>query len=185
MPTINDRPLPQSARPGCDPWRAAVVRSAAIAIAMSLGIAACAPIKNSAPQAGAGASPPIKVEPLPGPISLAPRITGAPASSAAPSHRPASPPTPATAVAAPASQSVPAAAVATPAAPPKRTPAAAPTPKSAPTVATPTPIDSPADVGPIPTGQLPSCPPGTIAMWSEPDVIGTRVGICHALQPPR
>jgi hypothetical protein len=164
MPTINDRSLSQKAKAGRALWRPAVVRPAAIAVALSLGIAGCAPVKNSEPSAAAGARSPIKVELLPGPSSLAPSITGAAAASSAPTRRPASPPAPAAAAASPA-------------------PAPPPTPATA--AAAPAPTVSPADAVPIPTGKLASCPPGTIAMWSEPDVIGVRVAICHALRSPK
>jgi hypothetical protein len=79
----------------------------------------------------------------------------------------------------------PTAIVAAPATPPKPVPAVATPATPAAAVAAPAPTASVEDAVPIPTGPLPQCPPGTIAMWSRPDVIGTRVGICHTPRPPK
>ncbi len=117
---------------------------------------------NSTPApVAAGTSPPA-VEAMPGPIALAPSMTGVPAPSPAPA-RPLPPP-PARSIA-----------VATPAPPPR--PAAA--------VEIPTPPPTPFAAVGIPTVAPFPCPPGAIAMWSEPDVAGTPVPICRRLSPPQ
>jgi pyruvate dehydrogenase E2 component (dihydrolipoamide acetyltransferase) len=121
--------------------------------------------------AGTNNQPPA-VEPARGPIVLAPGMTGAPP--AAPSPVPARPVAASRPVPAPP---LPAAAVEMSAPPP----ASAPTPERAMPVAVPM---SSAAVE-IPTFAPVSCPPGAIAMWSEPDVTGTPVAICRRLPPPR
>ncbi|HEV8679481.1 MAG TPA: hypothetical protein VGQ90_08915 [Stellaceae bacterium] len=163
--------------------------SALILTALSLLIGACAPINESAPPGAANS--PIAAEPLPGPIALAPSITGAPAASSTP--RRSAPavatqtpsPEPIEAAATPALPPTPTATVAAPAASPKPVPAVATPATPATAVAAPAPTASVEDSVPIPTGPLPQCPPGTIAMWSKPDIIGTRVGICHTPRPPK
>lgn len=161
MPTIDDRP------------RTGTVRSAAVVVVLALSAGACAPMKNP-PAPTAAAAAPIKVEPLPGPIALAPSFTGTPVAASSPPAQP----TPAVADEATAVNPVPVPAAAAATRP------AAPIPAAAVATSAPAPV-APEGSAPVAGGGLPQCPPGTIAMWSQPDVVGTRVGICHALQPPR
>ena len=155
MPTIDNRPvLPR-------PIRAA--RRVAVIAAVSLWLGACAPMEDWPPLTVAGTNPPA-VEPAsaPGPIALAPSITGP----AAPFPAPVPvlpPPRPL---------------------PPPPVPAPAPTP----VVAMPAPPPAPAPPAAaveIPTFAPIACPPGAIAMWSTPDSAGAPVPICRRLSAPR
>jgi hypothetical protein len=157
MPGIDDRAIVLRQQPSRGGSSCRVVRSVAIISAIPLWLGACSPIGQSTSQA-AVASPPTTVKPLPGPIVLAPSMTG-PLALAPP---PAPPPTPAPALAMPAPPPGAALAVAIPALPPGPTTAVE-----------------------IPTFASVPCPPGAIAMWGEPDMSGTPVPICRRLGPPR
>src|SRR5215470_9049375 len=101
MPDLDKSLSAAIAQPGCD----LLIRKAAVIIAMPLWLAACSAIENSLPSiaetgptAVAEASLPFVADTPPGPIPLAPSITGTPF--LAPALLPA--PAPAVATSAPA-----------------------------------------------------------------------------------
>jgi hypothetical protein len=146
------------------------IRGAIIAAAL-IGLAACVPVTDAPPGTAGSAQPPIAAKPLPGPVALAPGMTGgAPAPAAV--HPAAPPPAP---IAAPAAAipAAPAPAPVTPSPPPAPVQPAASAPTAVPAVAIP---------AAAPPGA--SCPQGSIGMWSPPDVTGTAVYICRRLHPP-
>ncbi len=176
MPTIDDGAISLREKPGRDLWPIRVVRSTAIIIAIPLWLGACSLPQRSEPAPIASPTPPVALKPTPGPIALVPSMTGTPLPPPAPARPPAPPPRPATAVA-----------TAPPLAPP-------PAPAAAPPVAPPPPLAStqpaappaaPATADAIAAPPSIPCPPGTMAMWSEPDLAGTPVAICRRLAPPR
>lgn len=171
MPVISDRPFTQGGK--LLRWQAPV--AAASIIATSVWLGACGMMQDWPPPdatgtqrpaveaarhaPGAIAPGPIAPGPIaPGPIVLAPGMTGVP------------PPTPAHAMAA---------APAPASAPPSRTVPPAPAPLAAPAAA------MPAAAVDIPTVAPAICPPGTVAMWSQPDAAGAPVAICRRLGPLR
>jgi len=177
MPEAGNRAIALRQKPRGDAWGRRGVRSwafspracpvGAIITVIPLWLGACSPSEPAAqaPPASLGSS--ITVQPLTGPIALAPSVTGAPAPAAAtpePSPMPAPPPAPPPA---------PAPAVAMPAPPPAPAPVAeaSPPPAPAPVAATPPPAIF--------------CPPGATAVWSEPDLAGTPVAICRRLPTGR
>jgi hypothetical protein len=178
MPDIDDAAIALSEKPAREARRIRLVRSAAIVLALSAWLGACAPSEPAAPAPLTSPSPPITVTPLPGPnppvaanpstgpIALAPSMTGAPATAPPPKPTPpatAEPPAP-TAVA---------------------SPAPAPPPASAQPVASPPPPVSTQPAGDsTAAAAIGPCPSGTIAVWSEPDLAGTPVAICRRLRPP-
>ena len=170
MPTIDLLPAGSRGR-----WRAAVI--AAIIVGIPAWLGACGLMQEWPPPETAGINARM-VEPspgatAPGPIVLAPSITGAPASPPAPPSPPATPvaaaPTP------PLSRPLP------PPAMPVAVPPAPPEP------AIPVAARAPAPAAPvdIPTFAPASCPPGAIAMLSEPDAAGVPALICRRVGRPR
>ena len=148
MRDIDNRPLAREDTSGGDPWRIRTVRPvamivaimSAIILAVPLWLGACSLIEIKPFEAAADGSPSIAPEPIPGPIALAPSMTGT--------------------------------------APPARPSVPAPVRHLTPPPVPPTAVA-------IPVAALAPCPPGSIAMWSEPDVTGTPVPICRRLPPPR
>ena len=151
MPTIDDAPI--------SPWPIRAARLVVVIAAVALWLGACAPIEDRPPPTAAGTNPP-SVEPAsaPGPIALAPSITGAAAPVPAPVPVPP---------------------------PPRPLPAAAPAARSRCRDARTAPPPSAAAAVEIPTFAPASCPPGAIAMWSAPDSAGAPVTICRPFHPTR
>ena len=155
MPNIDDAPI--------SPWPIRTARLVVVIAAVAPWVGACAPMEDRPPPTAAGTAGtnPPSVEPAstPGPIALAPSITGA-ATIPVPAPVPVPPPRPLPLPPPP----VPAAAVAMPA--PPSPPSAAATVE-------------------IPTFAPATCPPGAIAMWSAPDSAGAPVTICRPFHPSR
>jgi hypothetical protein len=166
MATIDDGPLSQGGKPGRAPRQVRVVRPVAVTraviraviVAIPVWLGACALMEDWPPPTAAGINPPA-VEPAPGPIALAPSMTGGPAAVPSPVAAPARPLAPSRPL------------------PPLPAPAAA--------VAMPAPPPAPSAAVVIPTFAPILCPPGAIAMWSEPDAAGTPVPICRRFHPSR
>src|SRR5579863_1300832 len=125
MRDIDDRATASCDGPGHGPRRLrpeairAAIRAAipgAIIAAALFGLAACVPMQDATPETPGGVEPPMAVKPVPGPVALAPGMTGS-APAPAPTH-PAAP--------SPAPMAVPAAAhPAAPSPAPMAVPAAA------------------------------------------------------------
>jgi hypothetical protein len=171
MPIIDDTTSLHRGMRCAVPQRLEAIRSAAIILAIPLWLGACSPLTDETTVSTTDIAPGASAEPAqgpPGPVVLAPGLTGERLlPPAAPTRATAPPPAPVTA-AAPPPPPPPAPVAAEAAAPP--TPAAAPAPIAAAAAPPAVPI---------------SCPPGSIAMWSQPDVVGAAVPICHRLNPPR
>jgi hypothetical protein len=114
-------------------------------------VAGCVPIDESKTEAAAAPGAAVSAEALPGPVALAPEVTGAP---------PAKPAAAATAEK-----------IAAVLAAPKPVPA----PEA--TAATATPAAAEASPAPPPV----RCPPDTVGKWIGPDVVGAPVYICRRL----
>src|SRR6266567_3294202 len=91
MPDIADGWVAPREKTGRAAWRIGAVRSAMTAVAIALWLGACSPVEHPAPPAVADISPPTIVEPPPGPIALAPSITGTPVPPPAPVRAAATP----------------------------------------------------------------------------------------------
>jgi len=158
MPDIDDAAIALREKVGRDVWRIA----AAITVTIPLWLGACSPVQHPAPPAAADTGPPTIVEPPPGPIALAPSITGTPA--------PLPAPAPAVAMLAP---------------PPLAPVAAVALPPPAPTVAMPAPPPAPAPAVETAATAPSPCPPGATPVMSKPDMAGIPVLLCRRAQPTR
>jgi hypothetical protein len=169
MPTIDLLPAGSRGR-----WPAAVI--AAIIVGIPAWLLGACGLMQELPAPEAAGIDARMVEPSPGPIAsgpivLAPSMTGAPVP---PTTPPSPPATPVVAVAPTPPLSRPL--------PPPIIPVAAP--PAPPALAIPVAMPAPAPAAPvdIPTFAPVSCPPGAIAMWSEPDAAGTPVPICRPIR---
>jgi hypothetical protein len=168
MHDIDDGTISARKKSGNDASRPHL-RSAAIVVALTALLAACSLVQPKPTEAAAEASPPVVTEPL-GPIALAPSLTGVPTPPPAPVR--------------PEAARITAVPLAPPAPPPPEAPPIAAVPPPPPTPAEPA-APPPAPAAAIPATVPIICPPGSIAMWSEPDLAGTAVPICRRLKSLR